>query len=204
MKTWMTMTLAAMMAVAIPACTAQTDSSDPDEGAESAESAESAAGEDTGESAEASTGLHRYCTTSGSADSGWTYSGIPGYYDFGRSRISWSASSVDGVGTINITGTIDGVTYGPLPNTIALTGAILVNGNNVPNCPAVSTVDRDGNATATATRSCSMSWSGNTGTTTVKLQDSPSGARFEFIRGTVNDQFYGLTSGSSTTTCWWG
>jgi len=142
---------------------------------------------------------HRYCITDGSADSGWAFSGGASYYDFGRGKITWSGSSVDGVGSITVNGNLYGVTYGALPDTIALTGAVYVNGGW---CKNVSVVDRDGNSNASASGTCTASWSGSGASTTVKLQDSSKGARFEFIRGGVNDQFYGLTSGSSLNYCW--
>ena len=141
---------------------------------------------------------HKYCTTSGSADSGWSYVGSASYYDFGRGKISWSGSSVDGAGTITVTGYIYGVTYGALPDTIALTGGIYINGVF---CKSVSTVDRDGNSSAQASNTCTMSWSGSGSSTAVALKDSSKGTRYEFIRGTTNDQFYGLTSSSSTNSC---
>lgn len=143
-------------------------------------------------------GVTYYCESFGSADSGWAYSGGASYYDFGRGKISWAADSMGGVGTITVSATLQGVTYGTAPDTIALTGGIYVNGAY---CGSLSVVDRDGNYNAKVSGSCTMAWSGYGSTTTVTLKDSSKGTRFEFIRGGVNDQFYGLTSGSSHNYC---
>jgi hypothetical protein len=201
MTTWMKTTLVAMMTLAMPACTAETGSGDPEQsGAEDAASLHEGP---IGEAAAAVTGQHLYCTTSGSYDSGWWYSGVD--LDFGRNRANWSGSSVDGIGTITVNATLDGYTYGSPANPIALTGAIQINGGNQGNCASVSVVDRDGNPSATASRSCTSPWNGSAiSTTTISVRDSSSGARYEFTRGADVNRFYVPDSGSSTTTCVWG
>lgn len=141
-----------------------------------------------------------HCYTDGYIDTGWVWSGTS-TYDLARTRATWSGYSVDGVGSLTVSTTLNGTTYSSAPSTLALTGAVKVNGGS---CGSVSVVDRDGNSSAKATGSCTVSWSGSTSSNTVTVHDSSAGMRAEFLRSSGTTRFYVPSSGSSTTYCYWG
>lgn len=143
---------------------------------------------------------HYYCYTNGSFDTGWVWSGTS-TYDVARTRASWSGYSVDGVGSLTVSSTLNGYTYTSAPSTLALTGGVKVNGGS---CGSVSVVDRDGSYDAKATGSCTVSWSGSTSSNTVSVQDSSAGMRAEFLRSSGTTRFYVPSSGTSPTYCYWG
>jgi hypothetical protein len=151
---------------------------------------------ETGARAQALSPTGIRCQTSGAYTTGWLYAGG---LDFARANLSWSGESLGSSGSMTVTATLLGLSY-EVYDSLSATGVIRVNGRA---CGTASFVDRsppDGAVTIT----CTVPVTQSLARYAITVSDSAAGARWEFIRGGVNNQFHyavSVTQGNGSTYC---
>lgn len=127
------------------------------------------------------------CTVEGSYSTDWLWAGGD---DFAFASLSWKGISQGATGSMTVTARLEGYSYSPF-DTMAATGVIKVNGRS---CGTVSFIDHTAPAGASPTLTCTVAVNQSVRNYTITIADSAPGARWEFIRGAVNNSFSRLVS----------